>query len=224
LVACIHPPASQHQHSSSSSSWGSTGDDCWMLEVLETAVLYLLSRVVVVACVCFAPQCSLRISAPTVPLRPVVFSWHCAPCAPCGFLWLLLCVWPLPSGHSVQHLSVHVSAFVVCVAIAKWSQGAAVCLFMCQTQPAFYPLFAALKSPLLALLPRGCFKTCPRPYFGPACGPSCCGAVRGLRCSCRALASSWSPLVPFSFFGVGLMDSPLSTLLHPFISLRFVAA
>lgn len=124
LVACIHPPASQHQHSSSSSSWGSTGDDCWMLEVLETAVLYLLSRVVVVACVCFAPQCSLRISAPTVPLRPVVFSWHCAPVAVVGFYGcccvcghcqvvtacsiclcmcqLLLSVWPLQSGRRVQ--------------------------------------------------------------------------------------------------------------------------
>ena len=138
-------------------------------------------------------------------------------CCCCGFLRLLLCVWPLQSGHNVQHLSVHVSAFVVCVAIAKWSQGAAVCLFMCQAQPTFYPLIAAPKGPLLALLSRGCFKTCPRPFSSLACGPSCCGAVCGLtlRCSRWALASSWSPLVPLSFFGVGLMDSPLSTLLHP---------
>ena len=41
--------------------------------------------------------------APTAPLRPVVFSWHCAPAADVGFF----------------------VAVVVCVAIVKWSQCAA---------------------------------------------------------------------------------------------------
>jgi len=152
--------------------------------------------------------------------------WHLCACCWCGFL----------------------VACVVCVAIAKWSQraapvcthvsfcclcghckvvtGCSSCLFMCQPDQPFFDLFAALKGPCLALLSRGCHKPCPRPFFQSACGPSCCGAVRGLtlRCSCWALAFSWSPFVPVSFFEWGLMDIPLSSLLHPFVSLRFVAA
>jgi hypothetical protein len=134
----------------------------------------------------------------------------CAPAADVGFLWLVLSVWPLQSGHRVQHLFVHVSAFVVCVAIAKWSQGAAVVCSCVRLGQPFFPLVAALKGPLLPLLSRGCHKPCPRPSFQPACGPSCCGAVRGLTlcCSCWALASSWSPFVPVSFFEVGADGQP----------------
>ena len=49
------------------------------------------------------PSAACTLRAPTVPLRPVVFSWPVCTCCWCGFL--VTCV--------------------VCVAIAKWSQGAA---------------------------------------------------------------------------------------------------
>ena len=130
-------------------------------------------------------------------------------CSTCLYMCqLLLSVWPLQSGHRVQQLSVLVSDMGQLI----W--------------PASLSLLAALKRPLLPLLSRGCYKPCPRPYFSLACGPSCCGAVCGLplRCSRWALAFSWSPFVPLSFFRVGLMDSPLSSLLHPFASLRFLCS
>ena len=158
----------------------------------------MLYRLVVAACVS-SPLSAACTLAPTVPLRLVVFPLAvCAPVAGVGFSWLVVSLWPLQSGHRVQHLSGHVSAFVVYVAIAKWSQGAAVVCSCVRLGQPFYPLFAALKGPFLPPQSRDCPKPCRRPSFQFACGPSCCGAVRGLTlcCSCWALAFSWSPFVP----------------------------
>ena len=170
--------------------------------------------------------------APTAPLRPVVFSWHCAPAADVGFF----------------------VAVVVCVAIVKWSQCAApvctcvsfcclcghckvvtgcssclsdrqACVILgslsipsCSTEAAFVaPSLPGMLQALSATVPPACPWT-----FLLRCRLSCCGLT--LRCSRWALAFSWSPFVPLSFLWVGLMDSPLSSLLHPFASLRFVGA
>jgi hypothetical protein len=57
------------------------GEGCWMLEMLETAVLEVVEQS---CCPCLrllAPQCSLHtLCAPAVPLWPVVFSWPVCSC------------------------------------------------------------------------------------------------------------------------------------------------
>ena len=169
--------------------------------------------------------------APTAPLRPVVFSWHCAPAADVGFF----------------------VAVVVCVAIVKWSQCAApVCTCVsfcclcghckvvtgcssCLSDRQACVILGSLSIPLCSTeaafvapsLP-GMRKPCPR--------PSSSLPVDLLAAVPTFLLRPYTPL--FSL-GIGFQlepvrspqlslggadGQPLSSLLHPFASLRFVGA
>ena len=117
--------------------------------------------------------------APTAPLRPVVFSWHCAPAADVGFF----------------------VAVVVCVAIVKWSQCAApVCTCVsfcclcghckvvtgcssCLSDRQACVRLGSLSIPscsteaaFVAPSLPGMFQDLSTTVLQPACGPSCCGA------------------------------------------------